>query len=115
MSDNYRFPARWKLASTLTMAVIATAACGTTVPTSQIPRADAGASGLTTGSLPSPPQGGNQITGGSGPGSPVTSAPNGQASGAASAVGSSTGIGTSPRNGPAVRNSTARTGAGPVP
>jgi hypothetical protein len=115
MSANYRLSARrWKLASALTMAVIATAACGTTVPTSEIPRADAGSSGLTAGSLPSTSQGGGQITGGSGPTSPITPAPNGQAPGAVSAVGPSTGIGTRPTNGPAGNNSTARIAAGPV-
>jgi len=115
MSGSFRLSSRrGKLASTLMMAVIATAACGTTVPTSEITRADAGSSGLTAGSLPSTRQGANQITSGSGPGAPVASAPNGRASGPVSQVGASTGIETSPRNGSAGNNSTARIAAGPV-
>jgi hypothetical protein len=101
MSDSSRLLARrWKLASTVTMAVIATAACGTTVPMSQV-RGAAGSSGLTGGSSPGALQGGDQVPGGSGPGSLVSTAPNGQASRSVSSGGSSAGLGSSPGKGSA--------------
>src|SRR5690348_12467158 len=42
----------WALASTLTAAAIVTAACGTTVPGSQVEQAQAGSSDLVAGGVP---------------------------------------------------------------
>ena len=63
----------WGLASTLALVAVTTAACGTTVPSSQIAQAQAGTSGLTAdGTTPLP-------GGGVSPGGPVASPGSGPA------------------------------------
>ena len=104
---------RWKLASTLALAVLATA-CGTTVPRGEITQAGAGSSGLTNGATPNAAQGGNAITSGSEPGIPGATALGGPA--VSPGGGPSTGVGASPASGPAGQiGPSAATGIGTGP
>ena len=90
---------RAALASTLMMVAIGTAACGTTVSTSDIPPAtQAGSSGLTVGASPGAVRGGPGITGAGTARVPGTTFDAG-APGAVSAVGSASSVGAAPANG----------------
>jgi hypothetical protein len=77
---------RWQLAATVTVAAIATVACGTTVPNSALPSAQAGSSDLTGGASPNATQGGNGSTTSAGSGGLPGAAVNGSASGSNSSV-----------------------------
>jgi hypothetical protein len=99
------------LAAALTVVAIATTACGTTVPGSQVDQAQGGSSGLTAGSLPSTaPAGGSTGTTGS-----LGTAPDGGSTGAgpsattAGGTGSPTGV-----VGPSTGVPTAASALGPI-
>lgn len=83
---------RWKLASTLAIAVLGSAACGTTVPVSERTQAEGGSS--ANGSTSSAFQGGDASTSGSGPGIVGSTTTGGQVG--SPTGGSSTGIGAGP-------------------
>jgi ABC-type branched-subunit amino acid transport system substrate-binding protein len=100
------------LASALAMVAIAIAACGTTVPASQIPQGDAGSAGLTVGTTPGTAQGGDGSAS-AGPGSVSGDVPTRAGAGAALADGVAAG---SPNGaaGPSSGSTSAGTARGPI-
>ena len=82
---------RPRVASLLTLVALATAACGTTVPSSQVSQAQGGSTGLTAGGLPTAAPGGDATTGTAGS---LGSGPAGGTTGAASATAPAGGAGS---------------------
>jgi hypothetical protein len=103
--DSKRRTWRRHFAPTLAAAVIATAACGTTVPAGQASRAQVGADGVSGGATASAVPGGNAGTN-AGPGSFSGAATAGGAAGAGPSGSSSTSVG-----GAAIRSGGASNGA----